>query len=191
MLWSECKAVAQGFLHRTDINLDGLQPLALSDINLMLVVTENEAGASMTLAQGTDLWFAPLPPDYATMRALDIDGTMCDPVDYKTLKEHGRDRSWYAISGMNVYATRSGQVDVLYTKRLLPAADGATNAVLDRYPSVYLYALLKHAAVYVQDYDAQKQYQDQFEQQCSIANSVYQNAAFGPGMMAVPMGGML
>jgi hypothetical protein len=187
MLWSELKAVALGFLHRTDVNLDGLQPLALSDINLMLVVQENEAGASMTLAQGTDLWFAPLPPDYATMRALDIDGTMCDPVDYKTLKEYGRDRSWYAISGMNVYATRSGQVDLLYTKRL----QAGENAVLERYPSVYLYALLKHAAVYVQDYDAQKQYQDQFEQQCSIANGVYQNAAFGPGMMAVPIGGML
>jgi hypothetical protein len=118
---------------------------------------------------------------------VDIDGVTCDPVDIKTLMERGGGRAWYAISGMSIYARRSGQVDLLYTKRL----QAGENAVLERYPSVYLYALLKHAAVYVQDYDAQKQYQEQFEQQCSIANGVYQNAAFGPGMMAVPMGGML
>jgi hypothetical protein len=193
MLWSECKTLAQGFLHRTDIDLDSLQPLALADINVALVVQENESGLSATLAdEGNGLFFAPLPADYATIRAVDIGGVICDPVDYKTLRQHGAGRSWYAISGMELHSKKSGQLEMLYTTRTLPAGDGDTNVVLDRYPQAMLYGVLKHAAIIIQDYDAGQVFDRQFMAAIADANAVYMDAAFGPGMavQAVP-GGMI
>jgi hypothetical protein len=190
--WAECKSLAEGFLHRSDLALDSLQPLAVADCNIALLIQENEGGGSITLAEAGDgLWFAPLPADYSAMRAVDVGGVMCDPVPYRTLRQSGAGRRWYAVSGMSLYAARSGVADILYSKRVLPASDGGTNPILDRYPQVYLYALLKHAAVVVQDFEAAQVFERQFVEHVGAANALYHDAAFGPGMAvsAIP-GGM-
>ena len=192
MNWGDLKLLATSFLHRSDIDFDALSPLARDDINLTLVVQENEATASMTLAQGArQLFFAPLPQDYATMRSAMINGVICEPRDIKTLNERGYSgRNWYSVTGMNIYAPLSGQAEIVYTARLTPfASDAATDQVLLRYSQVWLYALLKHAAILSQDFDARDQYEKQFLDICGTANAVYQNMAFGPGMAAIPVGG--
>ena len=190
--WGVLKQLAANFVHRSDIDFDLLQPLACDDINLALAVQENESTASMTLAQGIrQLCFSILPADYVAMRQVSIEGNICDPRDVKTVHEKGYSgRLWYYVSDMNIYAPLLGQCDITYTSRVMPASgDGSSNFVLERYSPIYLYAVLKHAAVLMQDYDAQERYEKQFLDGCATANAAYQNAAFGPGMAALPVGG--
>jgi hypothetical protein len=69
-------------------------------------------------------------------------------------------------------------------------ADADSNIVLEHYPDVCLYALLKHAAALIQDPEINQDfYEAQFLGAVKTANSLYADAAFGPGTIATPTGG--
>jgi hypothetical protein len=93
---------------------------------------------------------------------------------------------------MKLFTPAAGDCSLVYSRRLLPlAADADSNIVLDHYPDVGLYALLKHAAAVIQDPEINQEfYEAQFLGAVKTANSLYADAAFGPGTAAMPMGGM-
>ena len=193
MTWGELKALATTFVHRSDLNFDALQPLACVDISISLVVQENESFATLAPVgpDANSLYQAPLPASYALMRSVRQSGATLNPVDIKTLIERGG--SHYSVSGGQLWVTNGASLSIVYSERVLPTStDAGTNDVLDRYPSVYLYAVLKHAAVVMQDPDMNSEfYEKQFLGAVSTANAIYLDAAFGPGMMAHPMGAVV
>jgi hypothetical protein len=98
----------------------------------------------------------------------------------------------YAVSGMALFTTNAGACTLVYTARTVPlVGDSATSVLLDRYPDVWLYGLLKHAAAVIQDPEVNQEfYEQQFLGAIKTANSLYVDAAFGPGTLARPMGGV-
>ena len=188
----ELRSTASKFVHRKDIPWDDIDPLACADMNVTLIVQENEASASvpLSLPLGNALYWASLPADYCRMRSVWLNGII-EPVDIKTLQEFGGSK--YAISGGRIYTYGGGAVDLVYSARIEPlTSDIATNAVSENFPNVYLYALLKHAAIFMQDAELNGEFfEQQFLNAATTANSDYANATFGPGMAAIPMGGLV
>jgi hypothetical protein len=193
MNWGELKSLARVYAHRSDLDFNALQPLVASNISISLTVQENEATANVTPAgpNGNGLFSCALPPDYALMRSVVQTGTTLNPVDIKTLVE--RNGSRYAISGGQIYVIAAAGLALCYTARCpLLAADTDTNIILGHYPDIYLYGLMKHVAAIVQDPEVNSEfYEQQFLGAVKTANSVYIDAAYGPGMMATPIGGMV
>jgi hypothetical protein len=175
MNWGSLKQLARTYVHRSDLDFDALQPLAWSNISIALVVPENEAMSVVTLSGPDDktLFSGALPVDYALMRAVSQTGRTLNPVDIKMLIERGG--------------------SLVYSQRLQPVLDDeSSNIILDHYPDICLYGLLKHAAAIVQDPEVNAEfYEQQFLGAVKTANSIYIDAAFGPGTAATPMGGMM
>lgn len=190
MTWAEIRSTASKFVHRQDIPWPELQPLTCADISIALAVQENEATAIIPLSgpDGKFLYSGALPADYAAMRSVTLGTRTIDPVDIKTLGELAG--NWYAISGGMIYAQAAGDCGIVYSQRVEPlASDSDSNVILDRYPNIYLYGLLKHAAIYCQDEEINTAFfERQFLSAIQTANSAYVDATFGPGMMQVAGG---
>jgi hypothetical protein len=192
MNWGSLKSLARVYVHRSDLDFDQLQPLVFSNVSIALCVQENEATGTVSLSgpDSNGLFSGALPVDYALMRSVTQTGLDLNPVDMKSLIARGGSR--YAISAMKLYTTAAGDCSLTYTLSLQPLVDAASNAVLDRYPDICLYALLKHCAAIMQDPEVNSEfYEQQFLGAVKTANSVYIDAAYGPGMMATPMGRMV
>lgn len=192
MDWGDLRDLATGFVHRKDIPWDKLQPLACADMSITLIVQENEASVILTLSgpDNKSLYSTALPTDYARIRSV-WQGGILNPVDIKTLQEFGGRN--YAISGNKIFTPKAAAVDVVYSAQLEPLAnDTDSSAILLSYPNVYLYALLKQAAIWMQDVEINDGFfEKQFLGACQTANSNYLDAAFGPGLVAQPMGGRI
>lgn len=188
MDWLSLKTLATKFVNRKDIDWQALQPLALDDINNGLVVQENEAVASLTLAPSAlaGLSSSPLPPDFAAPRAVFYGRVELNPTDIQGLIGSRSQVTQYAVSGMALYGAVPSAA-LVYTKRMpLMVADADTNAVAEKYSPVWLYALAKHAAHRIQDFDARDQHQLAFDQAIGLANSNYAFATMSAGAGARP-----
>lgn len=193
MNWGQLKALATTYVHRSDLDWDALQNLVVSNVSIALIVQENEATADLALTgpDANSLWSSNLPADYALMRSVSQMGRRLKPVDIGTLV-HARG-SRYAVSGSDLFTSDAAGVSVVYGARVLPYADdSSTGILLDHYPDVFLYCLLKHAAALIQDPEVNAEfYEAQFLSAVKTANSLYIDAAFGPGTIATPMGGLV
>lgn len=197
MNWLQLKNLAASFIHRKDISWDDLQPLALDDINLALVVQENEGIASIPLTSSTIAAAVSsegaLPDEYCAMRAVMIGKREYNPVDIKVLMS-GAQRPAYAVSGGKIYlngGSSGSTAEIAYSTRIEPlATDDDHNPLSDRYSSIFLYGLLKHAAMRKQDFELQSSYDGQWQAAVTTANNRYMDAALGPGTQASILGGM-
>jgi hypothetical protein len=164
-----------------------------SNISVALAVQENEAVAALTTTgpNGNGLYAAALPVDYGLMRSVALGAAEFNPVDVKTLIARGG--AHYAVSGMQFFAGVTGVFSLVYSARVAAfSSDADQSVLLDRYPDVWLYGLLKHAAAVMQDPEvSQAFYEQQFMDAVRTANGLYVDAAFGPGTMARPMGGLV
>ena len=193
MNWGTLKSLASKFAHRTNISLwDEIQPLALDDINLALIVQENEASATLPLAvtPPSTIYKSDLPADYVATRSVFVDGREYSPVDMTELLR-GPPKRGYAISGMQIAVRPAGvTLDLVYSTRIaVLASDGESNFLSERYSSVYLYGLCKHAAILAQDLEMQGTFENQFLSAITTANTKYMDAAFGPGASPALIGG--
>ena len=193
MNWGELKALARAYVHRSDLDFDALQNLACSNISISLIVQENEVTGNVTLSgpDGNGIYSASLPSDYALMRSVVQSGITLNPVDITTLV--GRVGSRYAVSGLKIHTASGNDCSLVYTARVEPfVSDDEADILLTRYPDVFLYALLKHAAAVMQDPEINQEfYEQQFRGAVTTANALYWDAAIGPGAMMRPMGGII
>lgn len=193
MNWGELKALATTYVHRSDLDWDALQGLVCSNISTSLIVQENEAQAALVLSgpDAESLWSSTLPEDVMLVRSVFQTGLELKPVDIGTLLSRGG--SHYAVSGGVLFTPGAADVSLVYSQRVLPYADdSAGGTLLDHYPDVFLYGLLKHAAALIQDPEINAEfYEAQFLGAVKTANSLYIDAAFGPGTIARPMGGIV
>ena len=197
MDWASLKLLASKFVNRKDIDWQALQPLALDDINNALVVQENEGVASLTLSASalSGLLSSQLPADFAAPRAVFAGRTELNPVDIQGLLGSRSAATQFAVSGGQLYSGGNSTVSLVYSKRMpLLVADSDSNAVADKYSPVWLYALAKHAAHRIQDFDARDQHQAAFDMAVGTANANYafstMSAGAGARSQYAPAGGV-
>jgi len=189
MDWASLQALASKFVNRKDIDWLALQPLALDDINNTLTVQENEGVASLTLAASAlaGMVSSVLPPDFAAPRAVFAGRTELNPIDIQGLIGSRSPMTQFAISGGQLYSGGNSTVSLIYSVRMpLMVADGDSNAVADKYSPIWLYALAKHAAHRIQDFDARDQHQAALDQAIGMANANYAFSTMSAGAGARP-----
>ena len=175
MNWGDEKTLATAAIHRSDIDWSQIQPLALDEINGALVVQDNETALTLALTPASLAGWnaAALPVDFCNTRAVMAGSKELDPIDIKGLLGCAGSSSWYAISGMQIYAAQTG-LNVVYTKRIAAlVADSDTNVLTAKYSGILLYALLKHACQRIQDFDARDEHANALAGLIGDANAAY------------------
>jgi hypothetical protein len=139
---------------RTDIVdvFPRLLKLAEAYLNRQLRLRDQIASANLTVATR----IAPLPADFLEVIAL-YDSTQVELIaqPLHALEDVCPARTFYAIDGANIRAT-DGEVKLDYYARIPTIADAITdsNWLLQKYPSVYLYAVGLEAVKYIRDIEA-------------------------------------
>lgn len=139
-------ATAQSILGRSVVA--GAMDMLTADLNMRLRVRQMETSA--TLAVGD-----PIPADFVEALRVDLDDTTLLPATEGNLADGA-----FCVVGDELLTTAStGALTLRYVARLATLASGETNAVLDAYPALYLYGLLRHHSALVRD-DAGRQHWD-------------------------------
>ena len=185
----ELKAAVQRWAKRGDINslIDDFIDLAESDIWQNLRIREMEARA--TTPTGSDRFLA-LPDGFLEMRKLIlVNGTLQYPL-YSAAPESLKLRD---TSGIPTYFTVTSQLEFDRTPagtftaemqyfRSLPSLSTAnpTNAVLTRFPTVYLYGALFHFAQWAHNDEMLTKYLTLFDAAIRLANKADRRGRYGP-----------
>lgn len=164
---------------------DFLLPFAEARIGRDLETAENEKTVSWPLAASPDA----LPDDYGKIKAIwypnDRGPTTLVSVDLHTLNQWseagGGTPYVYAIAGAQIYVRPflAADYELFYYAR--PEAlvlDGDTNAVLNRYPNIYTYAVLTEIYIWERD---QAQLANALEAYTSDVNRANRDASRGRG----------
>lgn len=189
--YAELKVAIQNWGKRSDITtlVDDFIDLAESDIWQRLRIRDMETEA--TLSSSTTLRTVALPSTFLQARRLRIDRTDLDDVvlQYETPMSMRVVES----AGMPLRFTITNQIeldrvsDQVYTLKLqyygsLTALSNSntTNAVLTRFPMVYLYASLFHYAQWAQDDALIERYALLAEGAINAANAADRKGRYGP-----------
>lgn len=165
MNYGELKTTVASYLHRTDLTneIPGFIELAESRINTGLKVLENEGYAVLNSTDNPQ----PLPADYNDMSAVQ---TQIDrgpralervhPARMAQLQRFARDTGggarWFTVQAkeitvwpFNVSNGVGPEIELEYWTQLAALdADSDTNAILDRWPQLYLYGALYEGYVF-------------------------------------------
>ena len=187
MNYGAAKERARHFVNnRTDIDFDHLQPLVIADLNVGLDVQENEGVKSLvpTPSSFADISVADLPADFGRIKQVKGNKRNLDPTDIQTLLDHAGLRfDQYAISGMQIWVQTSFALALVYSKRIAElVGDLDSNAILDRYSTLYIYGLARHANLQIQDFDAAATYESAFVSALELANINNVMATFSAGL---------
>lgn len=156
MNWGQLKTDLAATIHRTDIDWNALQEFAVIEMTKDLDVIDNEGMLPLTITQsvGLPLWQADVPADFGRVKAL-IGGGRPAPwasVDLQALMMMTERGGYFAISGNQVWLGGAGPAVLIYSLQIaLLTADDQTNAILTRYPHVYLHCLAKWGFERAQD----------------------------------------
>lgn len=165
MTFAQLKSDVQEWMGRTDIP-SSVYTLANADVNRDVRTLNMES--TTTLSASTE--FTNLPSDYAQVVTAYVDDDSRDPL--RNMTAHGANirrgdtgEPWgYAIvkDQIKLIPTPDGTYSI-YLRYIASmadlSADSDTNVVLTEYPDVYLYAALRHAAVWAQDMELASSYQ--------------------------------
>lgn len=189
--YSELKVAIQNWAKRSDITtlVDDFIDLAESDLWQRLRIRDMETEA--TLSSSTSVRTVALPSAFLQARRLRIDRTDLDDVvlQYETPMSLRVVES----AGMPLRFTITNQIeldrvsDQVYTLKLQYYASltalsnsNTTNAVLTRFPMVYLYASLFHYAQWAQDDLLIDRYAMLAEGAINSANAADRKGRYGP-----------
>lgn len=189
--YSELKVAVQNWSKRSDTVsvLDDFIDLAEADIWQRLRIRDMEAEASINTS--ITVRTASLPSDFLQARKLKIDRTNLDDV----VLDYEAPMSLRVIEsvGMPLYFTITNAIELdrvsdevyamkmQYFKSLTPLSDAApTNAVLTRFPMVYLYSALFHFGQWAQDEAFINRYAILAEGAIDTANRNDRRGRYGP-----------
>ena len=156
MSYTNLKSDVAGFLHRTDLDgqMDTFVTLAEAMINEGLRGLENQTALDVSFSGKT----YDLPADYLEVCNLSLD------IDVQPSQVSLQQLSEIKQTGNPVaYAIHSGVIEwsvdivdaidgtLIYVNQLPPLTANVTNDVLDKYPLLYLSAMLFYGFQYLQD----------------------------------------
>lgn len=189
--YAELKVAIQNWSKRSDTLsvLDDFIDLAEADIWQRLRIRDMEAEASIN--SSTTLRTASLPSDFLQARKLKIDRTNLDdvvlqyetPMGLRVIESAGMPLRFTITSTIELDRVS----DVVYTMKLqyyksLTALSNSstTNAVLTRFPMVYLYACLFHYGQWAQDDRFIERYAALASDAIEAANAHDRRGRYGP-----------
>ena len=114
-----------------------------------------------------------------------INGSSCRSMPFMALwKQVSPSQSHaYSVMGNALYSTAAGTAQYAYGRQIQPIDDDTgDNAILLRYPRVYLYAVVIEAFIQIQDFDAAGGYVPAFEAAVDDANSLQAFARYDSSM---------
>lgn len=158
------------YLHRTD--LSALIPTFIEHGRIRMCdrlrVQEMETWATVTLTAGV----GSLSSDVVAVRAVTGPTRPLMPAPIEQVRQTTSE-SVYAVLGLDLYAPGCSTCTVDYWERpqtLVGAAGSATRTILSLYPTVWLYAALVEAYVYIRDMEAEQSHQVRLDEEVDRAN---------------------
>ena len=190
MTFLELKTNIQSALGRTDIP-DYIYTLVTADMNRDIRTLDMQSVT--TLAVSSEL--TNLPSDFLEVVSVYVDDDVRTPLQNMTANEANYRRKdsgepWgYAIvkDQIKLIPTPDGSynLSLRYIAELADlSADSDTNVILQRYPNLYIYGALRHAAVWAQDVALSQTYDVAYkEAQTAVEKAEYTRRHSGPLVM--------
>lgn len=178
MNYGELKSLVAFYLHRDDLVLfmDGFADLAGERIGKMAELRVMEKAVTHTGSTGSE----PLPADFQSMKQIAASGTRgLNPLQYVSKAQF--DLINRATSGFASHYTIDNKLILIapaatdwnYVYYQTPAQmidDNDQNAVLTKYPSLYLFSMCAYGSNSIQDIDLEQVYLDRFTAELELAN---------------------
>ncbi|MCP3999398.1 MAG: hypothetical protein GY727_00590 [Gammaproteobacteria bacterium] len=187
MNYTELQAQIASYIHRNDLDavIPGFIELAEARINRDLRVPEMQTEAVLNTING----IAQLPARYLDMRELwyfpGVRSWTLNSTGRHTLSRYrglAGEPQVYSLQGTTIEiapARDNAEFNLLFWQAEQPLSLVPTNAILDKYPYLYLYASLIEAAFYTQDAELAAGYQAKYEQDLAITNAEAAATRFG------------
>ncbi len=182
MNFGELKTLVAFYLHRDDLVnfMDGFADLAAERIGKQAELRVMEKAISHTGSDGSE----DLPLDFQSMKNIAASGTrglnplqftskaQFDLIARATSQSSSGQATHYTIDNSLILITPAAtDWNYVYYQRPEPMVDPADqNAVLAKYPSLYLFAMLAYASNSIQDIDLEQVYLDRFQSELDLAN---------------------
>lgn len=180
------KAAVASAVARSDVPAY-VYDLAANEIAQRFRLPEQEATATLSVSGET----VALPANFMAVRSLWVEATPrtpLDPIDgfsAANLDGDGSPRA-YSVEGDNLrlWPTPDGGYTLTlryYSRPAAFVADTDTSALLTRYPGLWLYCALKHAAVWAQDAEMMQAYSSAYELEAQRVQRHARAALWGSG----------
>ena len=195
MTYAELKADILALIGRAPASI--CYKLATADINAALRVRDMEATTTLTGAASIDL-----PADFLGVVDVYLDTDPRRPLRPTTAQAINRSHessgipTQYALvdGKMLLNPSPDGSYDVVlryYASLASLSADADTNAIMDKYPGVYVYGVLSHHASLIRDVEAASIYKAEFMKSVKLAQASdtsdrYSGAPLVPTVRSTP-----
>ena len=178
MNFGELKELVEFYIHRTDLGtfLDGYADLAAERIGKESNLRVMEKAVSHTGSDGSE----ELPPDFMRMKNIAASGTRgLNPLQFVSKAQFdliaratSGSASHYTIDNALILITPIAEDwnYVYYQKPVTMIEDTDQNAILAKYPSLYLFGMLIYASNSIQDIDLEQVYIDRFNTELGAAS---------------------
>jgi len=182
MDYTQLKSEVIDWSHRTDIDskMDLFTELAESVINKDLRTIEMEKRTFITV----DDAFVDLPDDYIELRALELELTgrravlkFFTPQQLDIITSNGSGNPYgYTIQGNQIEirpaADSSAPIsgEITYIAEVPTLVTNADNIILDKYPLIYLSAMMIQVYLYTQDAEELSKWTESYNSQIKMAN---------------------
>ena len=182
-------------VYLTDTRVADVVRLAEVDIYERLRVREMEASADLTINAQT----VAIPTDMIGVRRLYLDADPRVEMEYMA-PPHFWGQFSATVTGQPYAYTMEGDSfvfgpapDATYTGKLLywrrlPALAGATNALFNRQPDLWLYGGLAHAAIFTQDDEQLARFKQLFADGIARADMSNERARYGGAPLVMRVG---
>jgi hypothetical protein len=163
--YAELKSTIADFANRNDMTspIETFIDQAESEMQVRVKEIEFETRSTVTVTAGV----ATLPTGWLSARSVIWNGDKLEMVNASSPSFV----NYYTIVGAQLRFADDGDGSVIatYNAKFTPLSDSNTsNSILAEFPSAYLYGALKHAAVYLKDFEAARNYEALFDQQMAL-----------------------
>jgi hypothetical protein len=183
----ELKTAVDSFLHRTDLQnyYTTFIDLTEADIRSDIKTRAQETQATGTVSSGAIAH----PSGLISVNRLVVDDYVLNYVTQAQFAERERldsDDTVYTSIGTNFYVLTGTDYVLDYVAKFTGlSADSDTNWLLTNYPDVYLYGMLKHAAIWMQDDQATVKFAEMYKGSVSRVLLKERQATFTGGSLAI------
>lgn len=199
--YSELKTAIADWANRTDLTdkIPDFITLAESRLNRLLTMAKMEIDASLTMTP--DSRYVAYPTDMGQPIALWLETFLPrweiiykTPTELSVTSNVSAPPNYYTVDGSNLAfdykADQAHSLTFRYVKKLTLSDSATTNAILEEYPDLYLYAGLVEVGKYIRDIEMIQTYDALFSRALQEANDaesrVYSNSKLSTDL---PVGG--
>ena len=188
------------FSHRGDIDLKVDTFIELAEQEMFANPDEilRVRGQETRLETTTSGQFLTLPADYQSMRSIklvtgggDVEVIYRAPAQLKLIPGTGQPTFFTVTDRIEFNRPPDTDYDIVLQYFAIPApltADNQTNAILDTFPSVYLFGALKQVFLFAVDTEEAAKYHDLFISAIRGANKKDKQGRYGPAPAMTPAG---